>query len=106
VRIPPDEFLLVAPGPPVRSSRRPVVENAPIGRPGEAPSMSVRIARLAIVGPVLTRSREDAGINPGAARGGSIGLQFSKAANQPLVGNGVAVDLLQDFLDARLAQAA
>src|SRR3954468_15317781 len=53
--------------------------------------------------PVVVLLREDAAIEPGAAGGTAVVLQFLEAADLLPVGDRVAVHLLQDRRDIRLA---
>src|SRR6266480_3513519 len=75
-RIPPDKFFAFAPWLTVRLRAGAIINDAAITRPTEAPTVSEIILRLARVRLVHAVSIENAGINPGAARGRAVGFQF------------------------------
>src|SRR5579864_5483685 len=62
--IPPNEFLALAPRLPIRTGRGAVIEDAAVRRPGKAPAMSPEVLGIPLVSAVLTRAREDAGVDP------------------------------------------
>ena len=74
--VPPDQFLALAPRLAGRSGARSIIYNAAIARPDEAPAVAeivFRIARVRLVDLIRTKN---AGVNPAAARGRTVGLQF------------------------------
>src|SRR5262249_53597742 len=119
--VPPDELLLLAPGLPVRVRRRSVVEDPPVGRPGERPAVTERILlvrRLAAGRLVdelaLRRLVHDAGVDPASRRGRAVVLEVAEGRDglvllvlelavgaRDVLGR-VAVDLLEDQLHLRM----
>src|SRR4029079_5777388 len=104
--VPPDEFLALAPWTPVGTRRGAVVEDAPIGRPREAPAMTVRPMRVAFVGAIAPLRRVDAGVDPATARRAAIARERMKARQLRSIGEAAAVDLLQHLLHVRLRMRA
>src|SRR5215203_6542434 len=84
VRVPVDPLLLLGPGGAVRPGRGAVVDDAPVGRPSEAPAQIGRAATFGIrhTGGCLEvlhpRFREDAGVDPGGAGSGAVILERGK----------------------------
>ena len=73
--VPPDQFLAVAPRLAGRTGARSIIYDAAIARPDEAPTVAkiiFRITRVRLVNLIWT---EDAGVNPAAACGRTVGLQ-------------------------------
>src|SRR5262249_58620223 len=81
-----------------------VVENAAVRRPGPSPSVSIEVLRGTLPGAVPPGLGEDPGVDPRSAGRGAIGLQLAVARDQLPVGDGVAVDLLQDLFGHRLVE--
>src|SRR6266581_5336414 len=104
--IPPDPLLALAPGLACRIGRGPVVQDAPIGRPGEAPvevgPHDAGWVRLSAGGAVLLRRRKDPRVDPGRARCGAVVLQLLGTGQVAARGSLEAVDLLEDLADVRL----
>src|SRR6266513_4928809 len=73
-RVPPNQFFSFTPGTPVWPRTRAIVNDAAVARPREAPAVPEIIPRLARSGLVDTIAAENAGINPAAGRGGSVGF--------------------------------
>src|SRR5690348_9806718 len=70
--IPPNQFLTLAPRPAIGARRRPVIQDAAIGRPGKRPAVPVEVAWFPLIRPILTGSGKDAGIDPATASGGAV----------------------------------
>src|SRR5439155_17225808 len=81
-RVPPHELLLLAPRLAVGPGRRAVVENAPIGRPGKAPALAAWTPGIARTGSIDAVRRIYAGIDPTAARRGTVGRQLGVACHE------------------------
>src|SRR3984957_13118311 len=108
--VPPDQFLALRPRPPLGVGRGAVVQHADIVRPGEAPLRLDWVIRdLAFVGTVAARLREDAAIDPAAARRRAVVLQLRVAAHKTRTPGArigfiqpVTVYLHEDLLKIRL----
>ena len=74
-------FLRSLHGSPVRFGAGSIIDNAAIGRPDEAPAVAEIIFRLARVRFVYFVWTENAGINPTAACGRTVGFQFGKTVD-------------------------
>src|SRR5207244_12565380 len=79
--VPPDQFFAVAPRLAGRFGARSIIYDAAIGRPGEAPAVAKVIRRFPRKRLVDFVRAEDAGVNPGAACGRTVGLQPRKTVN-------------------------
>src|SRR5712671_1807506 len=77
-RVPPHQFFPFAPWMTVRPRTGPVIDDAPIARPREAPAVTKVIFRFARVGLVYAIAAKNAGVDPAAARGRTVGFQFSE----------------------------
>src|SRR5438034_10219613 len=75
-RFPPDKLFAFAPRFTIRLRAGPIVNDAAIARPTEAPTVAEIILRLSRVRFVHAISIENARINPCAARGRAISFQF------------------------------
>src|SRR5215471_5218514 len=84
--IPPDQFLTFAPWVAIGTRRRPVIQDAAVGRPGKCPAVSVEVSRFPLIGAIFAGSREDSGINPATGRGGPISLQIPITTDQRAIG--------------------
>src|SRR5262245_2350684 len=67
--IPPTELLALTPGFAVRTSRGTVVEDAPVGGPGKAPSMTVGVAWLPLIRYIFSRLGIATAVDPRPACG-------------------------------------
>src|SRR5438270_2953499 len=79
--VPPNQFLALAPRLAGRFGARPIIYDTAVARPGEAPAVAkivLRVPRKRLVNFVRA---EDAGVNPAAARGRTVGLQSRKTVN-------------------------
>src|SRR5205085_6768408 len=74
-RVPPNQFLALTPGLTGRTRARSIIYNAAIARPDEAPAVTQKSFRISRVRLVDFVRAENAGINPAAARGGTVSLQ-------------------------------
>ncbi len=107
--VPPNQFLTLRPGPPFGIGRGPVVQDADIVRPGEAPFRLDGVIRdLAFVRTVAARLREDAAVDPAAACRRAVVLQLRVAADKTRLPGArvgliqpVTVDLHEDLLQVR-----
>ena len=79
-----------------------VVHDVAIGRPGKTPVGRDPVVALASGRVVLALLGDDAGIDPGAARGRAVLLEVGKGGQRLFVGPGVAVDLLEHLVGRRL----
>src|SRR6185312_6579492 len=105
VFVPPHKLLVFAPGLSIRTGGGTVVENAPIARPGIAPSMPVTAFRFSLQRLVFIARWHHAGINPASARGRTIIFQFFISRELFAIGSCVAVNLsknvFSDWLSMR-----
>src|SRR5258708_34188172 len=105
IRVPPNQFLSLAPRRTIRSSRSAIVENTAIAWPRISPAMPVKIFRLALSCQILPGLGKDARVNPASAGRRTIGLQVSEARDQTPASSFIerpAVDLLEHFFHSRL----
>src|SRR5438477_9882171 len=77
-RVPPHQFFPFAPRMAVRPRTSAVIDDAAIAGPREAPAVTKVIFRFARVGLVYAIATKNAGVDPAAARGRTVGFQFSK----------------------------
>src|SRR5438094_5654269 len=77
-RVPPDQFFPFAPGMTVRPRTGAVIDDAAIAGPRKAPAVTKVIFRFARVGLVYAIAAKNTGVHPAAARGRTVGFQFSK----------------------------
>ena len=85
--VPPDQLLALAPGPALRIGAGPVVEDAPVVRPGEAPPVPVRTVRVAPERPIHPIGSVAARVDPAAARRRAVLPQRGDAGElRPVVG--------------------
>src|SRR5215470_6853529 len=96
--VPPDELLAFAPGLAVRTRGRAVIEDAAVRRPGESPAVPVDSGRLPAVGPVPSRLGKDTRVDPAAASRRAVGFEVLVTVDELSIGDGPAVDLLEDLL--------
>src|SRR6476659_2388021 len=75
-RVPPHQLFPFAPWMTVRPRTGAVIDDAPIARPREAPSMTEIIFGFARVSLVDAVAPKHARVNPAAARGGPVRFQF------------------------------
>src|SRR5262249_56052343 len=83
--VPPDQLLPLAPRLPRRVGRGPVVEDPPVGRPGESPPMAEVVLGLGLLpaqGQVLPVLGIDAGVDPVPAGGGAVVLEVAERLDQ------------------------
>src|SRR5205823_678248 len=81
IDIPPNEFLLFAPRPSVRSRARSIIYDAAISGPGEAPTVSEIVLRVAGVRLVDFVPPENARVNPAATGSRAVSFQLRITVN-------------------------
>src|SRR5438094_3996932 len=79
--VPPNQFLALAPRFAGWAGARSIIYDAAIAGPGEAPTVAKIIFRITRVRLVNLIRTEDAGVNPAAACGGTVGLQSRITVN-------------------------
>src|SRR5712675_751984 len=94
-RVPPHQFFPFAPWMTVRPRTGPVIDDAPIARPREAPAVTEIIFGFARVGLVDAVAAKNTGVDPATARGRTVGFQFSKTIYLRAV-MGIAVAIVAD----------
>src|ERR1700728_2658403 len=93
--VPPDQFFTLRPGPSFGVGRGPVVQDADIVWPGEAPLRLDGVIRdLALVRTVAARLGEDTAVDPAAACCRAVVLQLRIAADKTRP-PGARVDFIQ-----------
>src|SRR5579862_6628137 len=80
VLVPPDEFFPLAPRLAIRPRRRPVVNDAAVVRPGEAPAVAEQVFWLSFIGAISIFFRENAAIDPRSAGGRPVIFQVLNVA--------------------------
>src|SRR6266567_2370568 len=78
LRVPPHQFFPFTPGTSIRPCTGPIVNDAPITRPTEAPAMAEIIFGFPCIRLVHTIAAENAGVNPTPARGRTVVLEIGK----------------------------
>src|ERR1700737_1220085 len=93
--VPPDVLFSLPPGLAGRVRGGPVVEDAPVAGPGEAPFGIDIVVRSAVSATrhILPRRRKDSGINPDAAGRGAVILQSLVIRKLAGIGDGKGLDL-------------
>src|SRR5579885_1403363 len=104
LRVPPDVFLALRPGPSLRIGGGTIVEDASIGGPGKAPIKADVIVGIAMLRPVIAPLGHDAAEDPAATRGTAIALQCCKILDYFTIGQRIAVDLLNNIVNHGFAQ--
>src|SRR5258707_961291 len=102
-RVPPHQFFPFAPWMTVRPRTGPVIDDAPIARPREAPSMTEIIFGFARVGLVDAVAAKNTGVDPAAARGRTVGFQFSETIYlRAVMRPSIAIETKNDTISVRL----
>src|SRR6478672_1891887 len=97
--VPPDQFLALAPRLAVWPRRSPVVNDAAIVRPREAPAVPEQPLGLALERLVLAEVRRHPAVDPATRRGRAVVLQLLVFLEQRAFRQIPAVDFLQHLLD-------